>query len=87
VDWAKSNAPDLLNLPKAAFYKQDAVIKKINSEIRVANQHFGNWEQVKKPIILVNEFTIDGGELTPTLKMKRKVILEKYNEQFKELYN
>lgn len=87
LDWAKSNAVEIVSLSKEEFLKNDVIVKKINSEIRLANQHFGNWEQVKKPIILTNEFTIDGGELTPTLKMKRKVILEKYKEEFKNLYS
>lgn len=86
LDWAKSNAADIISLPKEDFLKQEVVVKKINNEIRIANQHFGNWEQVKKPIILTHEFTIDGGELTPTLKMKRKVILEKYKQEFNHLY-
>lgn len=86
LDWAKTNKADIVDLPKEEFLKNDTIVKKINGEIRLANQHFGNWEQVKKPIILMNEFTIDGGELTPTLKMKRKVILEKYKKEFKELY-
>lgn len=86
LDWSKINAPEIIELPKEQFLKQDTIVKKINSEIRYANQHFGNWEQVKKPIILTREFTIDGGELTPTLKMKRKVILEKYQKEFNALY-
>ncbi|MDR2285780.1 MAG: long-chain fatty acid--CoA ligase [Sphingobacterium sp.] len=87
LEWARTNASDLLSLPKEEFLKQDVVLKKINSEIRQANQHFGNWEQIKKPIILQDEFTIEGGELTPTLKMKRKVILSKYKVLFDELYH
>lgn len=86
LDWSKTNAPALVGLPKEEFLKQDVIVKKINSEIRLANQHFGNWEQVKKTIILTNEFTIDGGELTPTLKMKRKVILAKYNQEYVQLF-
>ncbi|MBL1409144.1 AMP-dependent synthetase/ligase [Sphingobacterium faecale] len=86
LEWARTNASELVTLPKEEFLKQDAVLKKINSEIRQANQHFGNWEQIKKPIILQDEFTIEGGELTPTLKMKRKVILSKYKVLFDELY-
>ena len=87
LEWARTNASELLSLPKEEFLKQDAILKKINSEIRLANQHFGNWEQIKKPIILTEEFTIEGGELTPTLKMKRKVILSKYKVLFDELYH
>lgn len=87
LEWARTNAAQLLSLPKEEFLKQDTILKKINSEIRLANQHFGNWEQIKKPIILPDEFTIEGGELTPTLKMKRKVILSKYKVLFDELYH
>lgn len=86
IDWCKTHAPELANLPKEELFKSEAVVKKINAEIRLANQHFGNWEQVKKPIILNNEFTVNNGELTPTLKMKRKVILEKYHKEFVTLY-
>lgn len=85
-EWARTNAQAILNLPKEEFLRQDVILKKINSEIRLANQHFGNWEQIKKPIILQDEFTIEGGELTPTLKMKRKVILAKYKRLFDDLY-
>ena len=86
-DWSKTEAPELKNLPKIEFLKQPQVLRKINKEVQIANQHFGNWEQIKKPIILANEFTIEDGELTPTLKMKRKVILEKYRKEFEELYH
>lgn len=86
-DWSKSEAPELKDLPKIEFLKQQKVVRKIHKEVQVANQHFGNWEQIKKPIILTNEFTIEDGELTPTLKMKRKVILEKYKKEFEELYH
>jgi len=86
ADWSKSSAPELIGMKKDEFLSHPIIVKKINAEVRLANQHFGNWEQIKKPIILHNEFTIDGGELTPTLKMKRKVILEKYKQQFNNLY-
>ncbi|MGN0001845.1 MAG: AMP-dependent synthetase/ligase [Sphingobacterium composti] len=86
ADWSKSSAPELIGMKKDEFLSHPTIVKKINAEVRLANQHFGNWEQIKKPIILHDEFTIDGGELTPTLKMKRKVILEKYKNQFNELY-
>ena len=86
ADWSKSSAPELIGMKKDEFLSHPTIVKKINAEVRLANQHFGNWEQIKKPIILPDEFTIDGGELTPTLKMKRKVILEKYKQQFNDLY-
>ncbi|AIM36309.1 AMP-dependent synthetase/ligase [Sphingobacterium sp. SG20118] len=86
MDWAKSEEPGLVHLSKQEFLKQDKIIKKINQEVRIANQHFGNWEQIKRPMIIADEFTIDGGELTPTLKLKRKVILKKYKQEYDQLY-
>lgn len=86
VDWFKSEDPSLVQLSKIDFLKEDKVIKKINQEVRIANQHFGNWEQIKRPIIIEEEFTIDGGELTPTLKLKRKMILQKYKYEYDQLY-
>ncbi|MGB0166262.1 MAG: AMP-dependent synthetase/ligase [Luteibaculum sp.] len=59
---------------------------RIWEEIEKYNTQFGRWEQVKKIVLLANEFSIDGGELTPTLKLKRKVIKEKYAEQIESIY-
>ncbi|WP_313262157.1 AMP-dependent synthetase/ligase [Sphingobacterium sp.] len=86
-DWSRNEAPELKGMPKDQFLTETKVVRKINKEVQLANQHFGNWEQIKKPIILSDEFTIENGELTPTLKMKRKVILEKYKKEFEELYH
>ncbi len=86
LDWAKNDAPELADMTKEDFLTNPVIIKKVNQEVRRANQHFGNWEQIKKPIILGDEFTIENGELTPTLKMKRKVILEHHQEEFNNLY-
>ncbi len=51
------------------------------------NQSFNQVEQVKKFELLPKEWTIDSGELTPTLKLKRKVIMEKYKAAFDRIYN
>lgn len=45
------------------------------------NVQFNHVEQIKKFILVNNEWTIDGGELTPTLKLKRKVIEEKMSKK------
>ncbi|QTV05014.1 AMP-dependent synthetase/ligase [Faecalibacter bovis] len=85
-EWAEVAAPEIAKLPKIEFYKQSEVQKKINQEIRQANQFFGNWEQLKKCVIISDEFTIEGGELTPTLKKKRKVIAEKYKTEIENIF-
>jgi len=59
----------------------------IQSEISNINQNLGNWEQIKDFRLLPELFSIDGGELTPTLKLKRKVIMEKYQDQINDIYS
>ncbi|WP_411273658.1 AMP-dependent synthetase/ligase [Daejeonella sp.] len=66
--------------------KDQRVIDKIWSEIEKYNEDFGNWEKVKKIDLLPAEWTIDGGELTPKLSLRRKAILEKYKTQVEQLY-
>jgi len=51
------------------------------------NPSFNHVEQVKKFELLPHEWTIDSGELTPTLKLKRKVIMEKYKAAYDRIYN
>jgi len=50
------------------------------------NKYFNHVEQIKKFELLPNDWTINGGEMTPTLKLKRKVIMEKYREAIDRLY-
>ncbi len=54
------------------------VMERIFREVKEANQGLGNWEQIKKIALLTKEFSIEEGELTPTLKLRRKPILEKH---------
>jgi long-chain acyl-CoA synthetase len=57
------------------------------TEIRRLNQHFGRYSQIKKFVLLKEELSIAGGELTPTLKLKRKQMLQKYAKEVESLYN
>ena len=50
------------------------------------NKNLSSTEKVKKFKLIKEEFTIDNGMLTPTLKLKRKKILEKYKEDLEKLY-
>ena len=47
---------------------------------------FGKWEQIKKFELTPNEWTIDGGHLTPTMKMKREIIKENYKDLYEKIY-
>ncbi len=51
------------------------------------NKFFNHVEQIKKFELIPHEWTIETGELTPTLKLKRKVIMEKYKGAYERIYN
>jgi long-chain acyl-CoA synthetase len=59
----------------------------IESEIHRLNEHFGHYSQVKKFVLLPEEWSSAGGELTPTLKLKRRQMVKKYASEIESLYN
>lgn len=59
---------------------------KMKKEIDRFNVHFSQIEKIKKFTLINSEWTIDGGELTPTLKLKRKVIEERYMDKIEAMY-
>jgi long-chain acyl-CoA synthetase len=63
------------------------VIELFKQTVEHYNQQFNHVEQVKKFELLNTEWNIDGGELTPTLKLKRKVIMEKYQDAIERIYS
>jgi long-chain acyl-CoA synthetase len=67
--------------------KNEVVIKRIQKEVDAINERFGNWEKVKRFELTSDIWSIDGGHLTPTMKLKRKIILEKYKELYAKIYN
>ncbi|QEC79529.1 AMP-dependent synthetase/ligase [Mucilaginibacter ginsenosidivorax] len=66
--------------------KDARVIELYQSIINTYNPEFNHVEQVKKITLLPDEWSIDSGELTPTGKMKRKIIAEKYKAQIDKMY-
>ncbi|MBC6365402.1 long-chain fatty acid--CoA ligase [Algoriphagus sp. AK58] len=60
--------------------------EKYQAEIDSYNKYFGKWEQIKRFTLLDKPWGIDTGELTPTMKLKRKVISQKYQKQIDEIY-
>ncbi len=85
VEWAGEKGISYKD--HADLVKNDMVIAKINEEINVYNVDFAKWEQVKKIEILPKEWSIEGGELTPTLKLKRNIILEKNDTLINKIYS
>lgn len=64
----------------------DNLKNRIQEEIDTANTNFGKWEQIKKFEITPDIWSIDSGHLTPTMKMRRKVIKEKYAQLIEKIY-
>lgn len=63
------------------------IIDRIEQEIEKTNQSFGKTEQIKRFKLLSTSWGIETGELSPTLKLKRRVIHEKYSKEIEELYS
>jgi len=82
--WAESEG--LKGLSNEDLVINDKVIKKYESVINELNQHFGRVEQIKKFKLMPREFTQESGELTPTLKLKRKVVTSRYQSEIDKLY-
>jgi long-chain acyl-CoA synthetase len=70
----------------AAIARDPRLLARIQAGVDSANLHLNNAEQVKKFVVLPNEWTVDSGELTPTLKMKRKVVYERYADLIESMY-
>jgi long-chain acyl-CoA synthetase len=62
------------------------VLQEVQIIVTRKNERLASFEQIKKYVVLETEFSIESDELTPTLKMKRKFIIEKYHRQLDELY-
>lgn len=85
-EWAERHNMDFSKLSNAEVIANDTLVARLEKEISQINKEYGSWEQLKKLKVLPQEFTIEGGELTPTLKFKRKKILEKYTAEYREIY-
>ncbi len=66
--------------------RNEKVLSLIKDTVERYNQHFNQVEQIKKFELLPQEWSVEGGELTPTLKLKRKVIMEKYRDAIERIY-
>ncbi|MFT5216080.1 MAG: long-chain acyl-CoA synthetase [Glaciecola sp.] len=69
-----------------AICSSEIIQQRIQKEIDEANKKFGNWEQIKKFELTPEIWSIDAGHLTPTMKMKRKIIKEKYLALIENIY-
>lgn len=84
-DWIEFKKYDI-GKSDAEIAQSEIVINRIQKEIDKYNKHFGKWEQIKRFELTPNVWSIDGGHLTPTMKMKRVVIKEIYQDLYDKIY-
>jgi len=69
-----------------AIANSQEIIDRIQLEVDTCNKKFGKWEQIKRFELTPDIWSIDGGHLTPTMKMKRKIIKDIYQELYDKIY-
>ncbi|PYN51099.1 MAG: long-chain fatty acid--CoA ligase [Candidatus Rokuibacteriota bacterium] len=70
----------------AVIVKHPKLVERIGRTIEEKNTQLQSYAKIKRFTVLPIDFTLDGGELTPTLKVKRKVVSQKYKDAIEELY-
>lgn len=69
-----------------ALVENPKIMALLDQEVQQLNKHFGQWEQIKKIHLIGNEWSVESGELTPTMKLKRKVLFDKYAKEIESLF-
>ena len=83
--WCKEN--NILYTTEEEIIKNSKVIDFYKDLVESFNKYFNNVEQIKKFELLPHDWTVDTGELTPKMSLKRKVIMEKYRGSVQRIYN
>ncbi|MDQ3177595.1 MAG: AMP-binding protein, partial [Actinomycetota bacterium] len=84
VPWAESNG---LPTDLGELAEHEEMKSVIQAELDGANSRYAKVEQIKRFKILDHDFTVESGELTPSLKLKRNVVYDNYSDAFDDLYS
>jgi long-chain acyl-CoA synthetase len=85
-EWAKRKNLNI-GITPAEIAANPEVISRVAQEVEKINERFGNWEKIKRFELTPEVWSIDGGHLTPTLKLKRKIVMEKYKDLYRKIYS
>jgi long-chain acyl-CoA synthetase len=85
LEWAKRKEIEYDGSNESVI-QHKKVIKRIQKEIDKVNEKLGQWEQIKAFELTPEIWSVENNMLTPTLKMKRKVILENYSHLWAKIY-
>jgi len=83
-EWARRHEIDLDGNQSAV--SDPRVIERFQEEVDEANHQFAKWEKVKQFRLTPDIWTVDEGHLTPTMKLRRKIIREKYLDLYNDIY-
>jgi long-chain acyl-CoA synthetase len=83
-DWC--NLHNITYTTDAEMIQHPEVLSKYKKEIAKFNEQFAQWEQIKKFKLIPSQWTVESGELTPSLKVKRKIIYQNYRDVIEGLY-
>lgn len=84
--WCKRNGIDCSG-PNDELIKNEKIVSMYEDLVKKYNQGFAQWEQVKKVALLPQQWTVETGEMTPTMKVKRKVIFQNNTDLIDSLYH
>ncbi|MGB3150969.1 MAG: long-chain fatty acid--CoA ligase [Maribacter sp.] len=84
-EWILKKKKNVGNTQEEMIASED-VINRIQKELDICNKHFGKWEQIKVFRLTPDAWTPDAGHLTPTMKMKREIIKQKYIALYNDIY-
>ena len=76
----------ILTTDADVIVKHPKIVERIGRTVEEKNSQLQSYAKIKRFKVLPVDFTLDGGELTPTLKVKRKVVAQKYMDAIEELY-
>ena len=85
-EWANNKKLQIKDNSNSGLINNQEIQARIQVEVDTFNQHYGRFEQLKRYTLLDREFSVEEGELTPTLKLKRKIILAKYAKEVEQIY-
>jgi len=83
--WAQQNG--VSDTDSASLVTNEKVVRLYDGIVAEANKELGRVEQIKKITLMRHPFTAEKGEITPTLKIKRKAVLANYSEVIERMYN
>ncbi|MEO2080569.1 MULTISPECIES: AMP-dependent synthetase/ligase [Leeuwenhoekiella] len=85
TEWAKLKNINVGSTPQEIASNEE-VKNRIQEDVDLHNEKFGKWERVKRFELTPDEWSIEAGHLTPTMKLKRRIVKEKYLDLYNKIY-